>query len=86
MKFTSLRASLVTFHDNLNIADVMRQLRAEGGESDPLDLAEISPYLTEEINRFGAYSTHEIGTATEDFDTCFDVAFNILDGERAPAA
>ncbi|MCX4596499.1 transposase [Streptomyces sp. NBC_01549] len=73
MKFTSLLANLVTFHNTLDIADVARQLQAEGWEIDPLDLAEISPYLTEHINRFGAYSTHEIGITPEDYDTRLDV-------------
>ncbi|NGO07884.1 transposase [Streptomyces sp. HC44] len=31
----------------------------QGWEIDPEDLAHISPYLTEHINRFGEYSTHE---------------------------
>ncbi len=54
VKFTSLLANLVIFHNTLDIADVVRQLQAEGWEIDPLDLAEISPYLTEHINRFGS--------------------------------
>ncbi|MEV6949043.1 Tn3 family transposase [Streptomyces sp. NPDC051172] len=39
------------FHNTLDIADVVRQLQAEGWEIDPLDLADISPYVTEHINR-----------------------------------
>ncbi|MES9511761.1 Tn3 family transposase [Streptomyces sp. NPDC000609] len=72
VKSTSLLANLLIFHNTLDIADVVRQLQAEGWEIDPLDLAEISPYPTEHINRFGVYSTHELGIALED--------------ERVPAA
>ncbi|MEU7377571.1 Tn3 family transposase [Streptomyces albidoflavus] len=86
VKFTSLLANLVIFHNTLDIADVVRQLQAEGQEIDPLDLAEISPYLTEHINRFGLYSTHEIGITPEDYDTRLDIDFSTLDDERAPAA
>lgn len=86
VKFTSLLANLVIFHNTLDIADVVRQLQAEGWEIDPLDLAQISPYLTEHINRFGAYSTHEIGVTPEDYDTRLDVDFSTLEDERAPAA
>ncbi|MGW0672353.1 Tn3 family transposase [Streptomyces sp. NPDC002746] len=86
VKFTSLLANLVIFHNTLDIADVVRQLQAEGWEIDPLDLAEISPYLTEHINRFGVYSTHELGIAPEDYDTRLDVDFTTLEDERAPAA
>ncbi|WP_435243304.1 hypothetical protein [Streptomyces cucumeris] len=38
----------------------MRQLQAEGMDIAP-DLAQVSPYLTEHIRRFGEYSTHELG-------------------------
>ncbi|GHB28694.1 transposase [Streptomyces clavifer] len=86
VKFTSLLANLVIFHNTLDIADVVRQLQAEGWEIDPLDLAEISPYLTEHINRFGVYSTHEIGITPEDYNTRLDVDFSTLEDERAPAA
>ncbi|MFF0220060.1 Tn3 family transposase [Streptomyces vinaceus] len=85
-KFTSLLANLVIFHNTLDIADVVRQLQAEGWEIDPVDLAEISPYLTEHINRFGVTSTHELGIPPENYDTRLDVDFTTLDTERVPAA
>ncbi|MFC9635082.1 Tn3 family transposase [Streptomyces mirabilis] len=44
VKFTSLLANLLIFHNTLDIADVVRQLQAEGEVIDPLDLAQISPY------------------------------------------
>jgi TnpA family transposase len=86
VKFTSLLANLVIFHNTLDIAEAVRELQAEGWIIDPLDLARISPYLTEHINRFGTYSTHELGVAPGDYDTHLDVDFSVLDDDRAPAA
>jgi hypothetical protein len=86
VKFTSLLANLLIFHNTLDIADVVRQLQAEGEVIDPLDLAQVSPYLTEHVNRFGVYSTHEIGIAPEDYDTRLDVDFSALEDDQAPAA
>jgi hypothetical protein len=40
---------------------MVRQLLEDGWEIDPEDLSRISPYLAEHINRFGEYSTHELG-------------------------
>lgn len=65
---------------------MVRQLQAEGWAIDPLDLAEISPYLTEHINRFGVYSTHELGIPPEGYDTSLDIDFTTLDDQRIPAA
>lgn len=86
VKFTSLLANLVIFHNTVDIADVVRKLQTEGWVIDPLDLAQISPYLIEHINRFDAYSTHEIGITPEDYDTHLDVDFSVLEEEQAPAA
>lgn len=54
-------------------------------EIDPGDLAHISPYLTEHINRFGEYSTHELGIEPEAYDPKLDVDFTQLRAEAAPA-
>ncbi|MEU1091601.1 hypothetical protein ACFYPN_33360 [Streptomyces sp. NPDC005576] len=51
-----------------------------------MGLAEMSPYLTEHVNRFGLYSTHELRIAPEDYDTPLDVDFSTLEDERVPAA
>lgn len=51
----------VIFHNALDIAEIVRQLQAEGMDIAPEDLAQVSPYLTEDIRRFGEYSTHELG-------------------------
>ncbi|WP_456154250.1 DUF4158 domain-containing protein [Streptomyces goshikiensis] len=47
----------------------------EGWEIDPEDLAHISPYLTEHVNRFGEYSTHELGIQPEAYDPKLNVDF-----------
>jgi pyridoxamine 5'-phosphate oxidase family protein len=40
-------------------------LSEEEWKIEPEDLAEVSPYLTEHIMRFGKYSTHELGITLE---------------------
>jgi hypothetical protein len=60
---------------------VVRQLQAEGWIIDPEDLAQISPYLTESINRFGQYATHELDTEPEAYEAHLDVDFTQL-GEQ----
>ena len=40
--------------------DVIRDLQSEGHTITTADLAEISPYLTEPIKRFGEYPTDEL--------------------------
>ncbi|MFE7245574.1 hypothetical protein [Streptomyces sp. NPDC057580] len=55
-------------------------------ESDPEDLAHISPYLTEHINRFGEYSTHELGIQPEAYDPKLDVDFTPLREQDLTAA
>ncbi|MFB9575442.1 Tn3 family transposase [Streptomyces yanii] len=68
MKFNALLTNAVIFHNVLDIAEIARQLLEEGWTIDPEDLAHISPYLTEHINRFGEYSTHELGIQPEAYD------------------
>ena len=63
----------------------MRELQAEGWKVDPEDLAEVSPYLTEKIMRFGEYSTHELDLAPEAYEPHLDVDFSAL-GEDGMAA
>ncbi|GAB2465721.1 Tn3 family transposase [Streptomyces incanus] len=71
----------VIFHNALDIAEIVRQLLEEGWEIEPEDLAQISPYLTEHINRFGEYSTHELGIQPEAYDPRLDVDFTVLRGD-----
>jgi len=49
------------------------EIRAKG--------AHVSPYLTEYINRFGEYSTHELGIQPEAYDPRLDVDFTPLRGQ-----
>ncbi|MFD5388067.1 Tn3 family transposase [Streptomyces sp. NPDC127074] len=74
------------FHNALNIAEIVRQLLEEGWEIDPEDLAHISPYLTEHINRFGEYPTHELGIQPETYDPKLDVDFTQLRDQDLTAA
>ncbi|MFJ7996398.1 Tn3 family transposase [Streptomyces sp. NPDC096310] len=87
MKFNSLLTNCVIFHNTLDIAEVVRHLQAEGYKADPEDLAQISPYLTDNIRRFGEYSTHELGIRPEDYEPHLDVDFTRLrDGFDQEAA
>lgn len=54
MKFNALLTNALTFHNALDIAEIVRQLLEEGWEIDPEGLAQVSPYLTEHIKRFGS--------------------------------
>ncbi|MFJ8509743.1 Tn3 family transposase [Streptomyces avermitilis] len=85
MKFNALLTNVVIFHNALDIAEIVRQLLEEGWEIDPEDLVHISPYLTEHINRFGEYSTHELGIQPEAYDPKLNVDFTQLqEGPRVP--
>lgn len=72
-------------HHALGIAEIVRQLLEKGWEIDPEDLAQVSPYLTDHIKRFGEYSTHELGIQPEAYDPKLDVDFTQL-REQEPAA
>ncbi|MFI6061809.1 Tn3 family transposase [Streptomyces sp. NPDC051286] len=86
MKFNALLTNTVVFHNALDMAEIVRQLLEEGWEIDPEDLAHISPYLTEHINRFGEYSIHELGIQPEAYDPKLDVDFTPLRDEGPTAA
>jgi hypothetical protein len=53
-------------------------LPEERRETGPGDLAQVSPYLTGHINRFGEYSTHELGIRPEAYDPKLDAGFTPL--------
>ncbi|MEV1178730.1 transposase, partial [Nonomuraea sp. NPDC049784] len=63
IKFNSLLANCVIFHTALDMTDVLRQLLAEGWQPEQgsditaADIAQLSPYLTAHISRFGLYAT-----------------------------
>ncbi|MGW1617015.1 Tn3 family transposase, partial [Streptomyces sp. NPDC002285] len=85
MKFNALLTNAVIFHNALDIAEIVRQLLEEGWTIEPEDLAHISPYLTEHINRFGEYSTHELGIQPDTYETKLDVDFTALREPEATA-
>ncbi|WP_406486631.1 Tn3 family transposase [Streptomyces sp. NBC_01563] len=86
MKFNALLTNAVIFHNALDIAEIVRQLLEEGWTIEPEDLAHISPYLTGHINRFGEYSTHELGIQPEAYDPKLDVDFTQLRDQDLTAA
>ncbi|MFF4456651.1 Tn3 family transposase [Streptomyces goshikiensis] len=86
MKFNALLTNAVIFHNALDIAEIVRQLLEERWTIDPEDLAHISPYLTEHINRFGEYSTHELGIQPDAYDPKLDVDFTPLREQDLTAA
>ncbi|MDX3233169.1 hypothetical protein [Streptomyces sp. ME19-01-6] len=53
-------------------------LLEEGWGIEPEGLARVSSYLSEHINRFGEYSTHELGIHPEAYDPKLDVDFTQL--------
>jgi len=53
VKFNQLLANCVIYDTACEITTVANALAAEGHPVDPVDLATISPYLTEPIRRFG---------------------------------
>jgi TnpA family transposase len=81
-KFNALLSNTVIFHNALDIAEVVRRLQAEDWDIDPEDLAQVSPYLTEHIRRFGEYSTHELGDTPAAYDPRLNVDFTPLRGEE----
>jgi TnpA family transposase len=86
MKFNALLSNCVIFHTTLELMEVIRQLQAEGWSIDPADLAEISPYITEPIRRFGEYSTDELDLRPDAFDPNLDVDFDTLTDPAPEAA
>jgi hypothetical protein len=75
VKFNALLTNCLIFHNTLDIADAVRELQAEGWKVEPEDLAEVSPYLTEKIMRFGEYSTHELDLPPGAYEPHLDVDF-----------
>ena len=49
----------MVFHTAIDMMEVIRQLVAEGWQVTAEDLAQLSPYLTSHILRFGAYATDD---------------------------
>lgn len=55
VKFNELLANIVIYSNACDITVAANQLAAEGYPVDPEDLATVSPYITENIRRFGDY-------------------------------
>jgi len=78
VKFNSLLANLVVFHTAVDMMEVVRGLIAEGWQVTAEDLAQLSPYLTAHIRRFGAYATDELHIPPDAFDPALaDVDFDV---------
>ena len=48
-------ANAVIFHNAVDLTEIIQQLRREGHLIDDEDIKALSPYLTEQIKRFGDY-------------------------------
>ncbi|MBD2894164.1 Tn3 family transposase TnXo19 [Actinomadura sp. RB99] len=80
IKFNSLLANCVVFHTALDMTEVIRELIAEGWEVTAELLAQLSPYLTEHINRFGIYPTDDLAIKPAAFDAALaEIDFDTLD-------
>ena len=58
----------MVFHSAIDMMEVIRQLVAEGWQVTAEDLAQLSPYLTSHILRFGGYATDELHIPPDVFD------------------
>jgi Tn3 transposase DDE domain len=56
IKYNHLVANLLAFHNVVTMTNAARRMEADGHEVKDECLAELSPYQTEHINRFGHYS------------------------------
>lgn len=86
VRFASTRgstSSLIVFHTAIDMMEVIRQLVAEGWQVTAEDLAQLSPYLTSHILRFGAYATDELHIPPDVFDPALD---EVDFGGEQPAA
>jgi TnpA family transposase len=80
IKFNSLLANCVVFHTALDMTNVVRELIAEGWDITAELLAQLSPYLTEHINRFGIYPTDDLAIKPAAFDPALaEIDFETLD-------
>jgi TnpA family transposase len=80
IKFNTLLANLVIFHNALDIMDVVRQLVAEGWTITADQLGALSPYLRSHITRFGAYATDELALIPAAFNPVLkEVDFTTVD-------
>ena len=74
---------LIVFHIAIDMMEVIRQLVAEGWQVTAEDLAQLSPYLTSHILRFGAHATDELHIPPDVFVPALD---EVDFGGEQPAA
>ena len=55
IKYNTLVANAVIFHNVVDLTEVLQQLKREGYLIEREDLEALSPYLTNQIKRFGDY-------------------------------
>jgi len=55
IKYNDLVANAVIFHNVVDLTNILQQLKREDYLLDKDDLAALSPYLTNQIKRFGDY-------------------------------
>nr|WP_165977767.1 Tn3 family transposase [Nonomuraea diastatica] len=68
IKFNTLLANLVVFHNALDVSDIVRDLIAEGWQITADQLGQIAPHLRAHISRFGAYATDDLHRQPNPFD------------------
>jgi hypothetical protein len=81
VKWNSLLCNLIVFHIAIDMMEVIRQLVAERWQVTAE--AQLSPYLTSHILRFGAYATDELHIPPDVFDPALD---EVDFGGEQPAA
>lgn len=67
IKYNDLVANAAALHNVVDITHVLRQLIAEGYPVNADDVANLSPYVTRTIKRFGDYAV-PVGNPPEPFD------------------
>ena len=68
IKFTSLLANCTIFQTAVDMSQVIRDLIAEGWDITAAQIAQLSPYITEHIHRFGIFATDSIKIRPPAFD------------------
>ncbi len=73
IKYNDLVANAVIFHNAVELTNILRQLKREGYLIDKNDVAALSPYLTNNIKRFGDYllDLTEIPPSLDEFKVLF---------------
>jgi TnpA family transposase len=85
IKFNTLLANCAIFHIAVDMTTVVRGMVAEGDTVDLDDLADMAPYITERIKRFGEYRIDGLDKPPEALDPHLQllVGANAVDAEAA---